>query len=75
MNNVIKNTLVWTGVYFVYCTLVMLFMVTVQIFWKPVLFMFCVIFALFTFDHYSKYPSVLTKSPKDFYNAYRAKFV
>lgn len=52
MFNVLKNTLVYTGLYFVYCTAVFLVLVTIQLFWKPIAFMFCVILALLTFGHY-----------------------
>ena len=73
MNNVLKNTLIYTGIYFVYCTLVMLIMVTIQVFWKPVVFMFFVILALLTLDHYSKYANVLD-TPTELYTKFKAKF-
>lgn len=53
MNNVLRNTLIYTGVYFLYCMAVFLVLVTIQLFWKPIVFMFCVILALLTADHYT----------------------
>ena len=59
MNAVLRNTLIYTGIYFVYCMLVMLVLVTVQIFWKPVIFMSCVILALLTLGHYKPELNIL----------------
>lgn len=55
MFNILKNSLIYTAVYFVYCTAVFLLLVTIQIFWKPVAFMFCIIVALLTLGHF--YPN------------------
>jgi len=73
MNNVLRNALIYTGLYFVYCMLVMLVLVTIQIFWKPIAFMFCIILALLTLDHYSKYAAVFM-TPQQLFAAVRAKF-
>jgi len=72
MNNVLKNTLIYTGIYFVYCILVMLVLVAVQIFWKPVVFMFCIILALLSFEHYSQVP--IFDTPAQLWTKARAKF-
>lgn len=53
MLNVLKNTIIYTGIYFVYCTAVFLVLVTIQLFWKPIAFMFCIILALLTLGHYA----------------------
>jgi hypothetical protein len=73
MNNVLKNTLIYSGLYFIYCMFVMLVAVTVQIFWKPVVFMFFIILALLTLDHYSKYNNVFS-TPAQLWTQIRAKF-
>ena len=53
MFTVLRNTLIYTGIYFVYCALVFLVLVTIQLCWKPIAFMFCVILALLTLGHYA----------------------
>jgi len=58
MNSVLRNTLIYTGVYFVYCMLVMLVLVTIQIFWKPIIFMAFVIFALLTLGYYKPHLNI-----------------
>ena len=73
MNNVLKNTLIYTGLYFLYCMAVMLVLITINIFWKPVAFMFCIILALLTLDHYSKYAPVFD-TPQQLWTKTRAKF-
>ena len=74
MNNVLKNTLIYTGFYFLYCMALLLLALTAQIFWKPIVFMFCVILALLTLDHYSKYAPMFD-TPAQLWAKTRAKFV
>ena len=73
MLNVLKNTLIYSAVYFLYCTLVFLVLVTIQLFWKPVVFMFFVILALLTLDHYSKYDDVF-QTPSQLWTTVKTKF-
>jgi len=71
MNNVLKNTLIYTGIYFVYCIAVMLVVVAIQIFWKPVVAMFLIILAFLTADHYSS--KRLFHTPAELWTEIRAK--
>jgi len=62
MNNVFKQALIYTGVYFVICTIffwLMFFVhVAVLVFWKPMCVVFLILFAVLTFDHYKKRTTV-----------------
>ncbi len=71
MNNILRNTLIYSGIYFVYCMLVMLVMVTIQIFWKPVIFMFFVILAALTLGYYKPHLAIFP-TPSEAYARLRA---
>lgn len=54
MINVLKLAAVYTGMYFVFCTLYWICFVTVSLFWKPIAIFFTVVLTLLGVEYFVK---------------------